>query len=65
MNGSRWRGLVCFSLLLFICSSFVLFAQTTSPANETGKFTLHKFEQPIGEENVHYRARWRLAYAEN
>ena len=50
MNGSRWRGLVCFSLLLFICSSFVLFAQTTSPANETGKFTLHKFEQPIGEE---------------
>jgi len=50
VNGSRWRGLVCFSLLLFICSSFVLFAQTTSPANETGKFTLHKFEQPIGEE---------------
>ncbi len=50
MNGSRWRGLVCFSLLLFICSSFVLFAQASSPANETGKFTLHKFEQPIGEE---------------
>jgi len=50
VNGSRWRGLVCFSLLLFICSSFVLFAQASSPANETGKFTLHKFEQPIGEE---------------
>ena len=50
MKSSRCRGVVCFSLLLFICSSFVLFAQTTSPANETGKFTLHKFEQPIGEE---------------
>ncbi len=50
MKSSRCQGLVCFSLFLFICSSLVLFAQTTSPANETGKFTLHKFEQPIGEE---------------
>jgi imidazolonepropionase-like amidohydrolase len=50
VKSSRCRGVVCFSLLLFICSSFVLFAQTTSPANESGKFTLHKFEQPIGEE---------------
>jgi imidazolonepropionase-like amidohydrolase len=50
VKSSRCRGAVCFSLLLFICSSFVLFAQTTSPANESGKFTLHKFEQPIGEE---------------
>jgi hypothetical protein len=50
VKSSRCRGVVCFSLLLFICSSLVLFAQTTSPANETGKFTLHKFEQPIGEE---------------
>ncbi len=50
MKSSRCRGVVCFSLLLFIGSSFVLFAQTTSPASESGKFTLHKFEQPIGEE---------------
>ena len=50
MKSSRCQGVVCFSLCLFICSSLVLFAQTTSPANETGKFTLHKFEQPIGEE---------------
>jgi len=50
VKSSRCRGVVCFSLLLFICSSFVLFAQATSPANESGKFTLHKFEQPIGEE---------------
>jgi imidazolonepropionase-like amidohydrolase len=47
---SRCRCVVCFSLCLFICSSLVLFAQTSSPANESGKFTLHKFEQPIGEE---------------
>jgi imidazolonepropionase-like amidohydrolase len=50
VKSSRCQGVVCFSLFLFICSSLVLFAQTTSPANETGKFTLHKFEQPIGEE---------------
>jgi imidazolonepropionase-like amidohydrolase len=50
VKSSRCLGAVCFSLFLFICSSLVLFAQTTSPANESGKFTLHKFEQPIGEE---------------
>jgi imidazolonepropionase-like amidohydrolase len=50
VKSSRCRGAVCFSFFLFICSSPVLFAQATSPANESGKFTLHKFEQPIGEE---------------
>ncbi len=50
MKSSRCQGVVCFSFFLFICSSLVLFAQTTSPANESGKFTLHKFEQPIGQE---------------
>ncbi len=50
MKSSRCQGMVWFFLFLFICSSLVLFAQTTSLANESGKFTLHKFEQPIGEE---------------
>ena len=50
MKSSRCQGVVCFSFFLFMCSSLVLFAQTTSPANESGKFTLHKFEQPIGQE---------------
>jgi imidazolonepropionase-like amidohydrolase len=50
VKSSRCQGMVWFFLFLFICSSLVLFAQTTSLANESGKFTLHKFEQPIGEE---------------
>jgi imidazolonepropionase-like amidohydrolase len=49
VNRSRRSGVCLFSLLVFTCSSLALLAQTTSPI-ETGKFTLHKFEQPIGEE---------------
>jgi imidazolonepropionase-like amidohydrolase len=37
-------------VLLVVISSSTLFAQTT-PAPESGKFRLHKFEQPIGEES--------------
>jgi len=36
--------------LLLVLSPAVLLCQT-SPANESGKFLLHKFEQPIGEES--------------
>ncbi|HXM61260.1 MAG TPA: amidohydrolase family protein [Terriglobales bacterium] len=50
MNRSRRWVLLFVTLLLFTWSSRVLLAQTTSPASETGKFTLHKFEQPIGAE---------------
>jgi len=35
---------------LLLLSSSILIAQTT-PAAESGKFRLHKFEQPIGEES--------------
>ena len=31
-------------------SPAILLAQTNAPSNEAGKFRLHKFEQPIGEE---------------
>jgi len=44
---NRLRRLVVFVLLL---SSSLLLAQN-NPANESGKFQLHKFEQAIGEEN--------------
>jgi imidazolonepropionase-like amidohydrolase len=37
-------------LLLLVLSPVTLIAQT-APQSETGKFRLHKFEQPIGEEN--------------
>jgi imidazolonepropionase-like amidohydrolase len=39
-------------LCILIASIFpaVLFAQSNTPSVETGKFRLHKFEQPIGEE---------------
>ena len=37
------------ALLLLLLSATSLFAQ--APANESGKFRLHKFEQPIGEES--------------
>ena len=46
MNRLRSLGV----LLLVTSSSILLFAQTT-PAPESGKFRLHKFEQPIGEES--------------
>jgi imidazolonepropionase-like amidohydrolase len=36
--------------LLLALSPAVLLAQTNSPSAESGKFRLHKFEQPIGEE---------------
>jgi imidazolonepropionase-like amidohydrolase len=38
------------ALISLTFSALTLLSQTTSPANETGKFRLHKFEQPIGEE---------------
>jgi hypothetical protein len=37
--------------LLLALSPRALRSQTSSPVAETGKFRLHKFEQPIGEEN--------------
>ena len=49
MNCSRRSSTLFVCLLLLSSSPLVMLAQTTS-ANETGKFTLHKFEQPIGEE---------------
>ena len=36
-------------ILLLVLSPAIATAQTT-PQNESGKFRLHKFEQPIGEE---------------
>ena len=39
---------LCVLLLAFLPA--VLPAQTNPPSTETGKFRLHKFEQPIGEE---------------
>jgi imidazolonepropionase-like amidohydrolase len=45
-------GVVCF--LLFVLSPALLYSQgspsSSTSATETGKFRLHKFEQPIGEE---------------
>jgi len=49
VNCSRRSSTLFVCLLLLSSSPLVMLAQTTS-ANETGKFTLHKFEQPIGEE---------------
>lgn len=37
-------------IFLLALSPAIAFSQTT-PQNESGKFRLHKFEQPIGEEN--------------
>ena len=48
MNCSRRSSALFVCLLLLPFSPLVLLAQTS--ADETGKFTLHKFEQPIGEE---------------
>ncbi len=39
---------LCVFVLAF--SPAILLAQTNTPSNEAGKFRLHKFEQPIGEE---------------
>jgi imidazolonepropionase-like amidohydrolase len=51
VNCSRrfYPHLFCIFLLVF--SPLALFSQATSPANETGQFSLHKFEQPIGKES--------------
>ncbi|HEY6336934.1 MAG TPA: hypothetical protein VIW68_00430, partial [Candidatus Sulfotelmatobacter sp.] len=53
VTGLRWLVAGLISLLLLAFSTANLLAQTAStatPATETGKFRLHKFEQPIGEE---------------
>jgi imidazolonepropionase-like amidohydrolase len=50
VNRLRRSGLLFICLLLLLSSPLVLLAETGSPSNETGKFRLHKFEQPIGEE---------------
>jgi imidazolonepropionase-like amidohydrolase len=42
------RCRLCVLLLSFFPT--ILLAQTNPPSNESGKFRLHKFEQPIGEE---------------
>jgi hypothetical protein len=42
------RRRLCVLLLSFFPT--ILLAQTNPPSNESGKFRLHKFEQPIGEE---------------
>ena len=51
MNRSGRSAVVCCCLLLLALSPRALQSQTSSPVAETGKFRLHKFEQPIGEEN--------------
>ena len=51
MNRSCRSAVVCCCLLLLALSPLALQSQTSSPVTETGKFRLHKFEQPIGEEN--------------
>jgi len=43
----HWAFILCFSLLAISCAVSQV---QNGPANETGKFRLHKFEQPIGEE---------------
>jgi imidazolonepropionase-like amidohydrolase len=50
VNHSRRWAVFLFALLLLVCSPSALLAQTASSAPESGKFRLHKFEQPIGEE---------------
>src|SRR5271166_432763 len=44
------RGITLFCFAFLAVSSVAQSAQTSAPVNETGKFRLHKFEQPIGEE---------------
>lgn len=39
---------LCIFLLAF--SPAILFSQTNAPSSQSGKFRLHKFEQPIGQE---------------
>jgi imidazolonepropionase-like amidohydrolase len=51
VNCSRRFYLRLFSILSLAFSPLALFSQTPAPAIEIGKFRLHKFEQPIGEES--------------
>ena len=51
MNRSCHLGVRSFILVLFAFLPFALLAQTGFPTGESGKFRLHKFEQPIGEES--------------
>jgi imidazolonepropionase-like amidohydrolase len=50
VNGAR-SSVIVFCLVLVGFSSLALFVQTASANDESGKFRLHKFEQPIGEES--------------
>ena len=43
------------ALILLLCSVFAAAQQAESPLVEQGKFTLHKFEQAIGEETYEIR----------
>jgi imidazolonepropionase-like amidohydrolase len=48
-SNPRWARAFFLSLLLLLVAGAGAFAQTPPPI-ESGKFRLHKFEQPIGEE---------------
>jgi hypothetical protein len=50
VNRSRRSGVHHLCLLFLAFSPLVMVSQTTPPINEVGRFRLHKFEQPIGEE---------------
>jgi len=49
INSTRRAFLLSLLLLLLLAASAGAYAQTPQPI-ESGKFRLHKFEQPIGEE---------------
>ena len=51
---SRTQRALLLSLLLLLVASASVLAQTSQPI-ESGKFRLHKFEQPIGEETYTIR----------
>ncbi len=50
MNPTCRPGVLSCCLLMLAFLSLPLRSQTSSPVAETGKFRLHKFEQPIGDE---------------
>ena len=50
MNRSYRSVVVSCCLVSLVLSPLALRSQTSSPVAETGRFRLHKFEQPIGEE---------------
>ena len=43
------------ALIVLLCSVLAVAQQAETPVLEQGKFTLHKFEQPIGEETYEIR----------